>query len=137
MEVLRNMDHRGATSADNSTGDGAGLLMQIPHEFITEVLNMNVGEPGKYGTGLIFLPKDKNEADVCLDILTKNIKEEGLTLVCYRDVPVDSSAPGEIAKTTEPIVKQVFIKANLEQDALERKLYIVRKLTEREIRIRI
>ncbi len=134
LEVLRNMDHRGATSADNSTGDGAGLLMQIPHEYFSEVLNINAGDPGKYGTGLIFLPKEKNEADVCLDILSKNIKEEGLTLVCYRDVPIDSSAPGEIAKTTEPIVKQVFIKANLERDTLERKLYIIRKLTEREIR---
>jgi glutamate synthase (NADPH) large chain len=59
LEVLLNMDHRGATSADNSTGDGAGLLMQIPHDFITNVLKLQVGEPGKYGTGLIFLPKDE------------------------------------------------------------------------------
>ena len=134
LEVLRNMDHRGATSADNSTGDGAGLLMQIPHEFIVEELKLNVGPKGKYGTGLVFLPKDELEANICIDILSKNIKEEGLTLVGYRDVPVDSSAPGEIAKTTEPTVKQVFVKANLERDALERKLYIVRKLTEKEVR---
>ena len=134
LEVLRNMDHRGATGADDSTGDGAGMLMQIPHEFITEVLNLNVGEQGKYGTGIIFLPKDKKEADYCLDVLTRNIEAEGLKLVGYRDVPVNSSVPGEIAKTTEPLVKQVFIKANLEKDALERKLFIVRKLTEREIR---
>jgi len=133
LEVLRNMDHRGATGADDSTGDGAGLLMQIPHEFITEVLNLNVGEQGKYGTGLIFLPKDEKEASYCLDVLTRNIETEGLKLVGYRDVPVNSSAPGEIAKTAEPFIKQVFIKANLEKDALERKLYIVRKLTEREI----
>ncbi len=134
LEVLANMDHRGATSADNATGDGAGILMQIPHEFITKTLNVNVGVKGQYGTGLVFLPKDENEAGKCLDILNKNIEAEGLTLVGYRDVPVDSSAPGEIAKTTEPCVKQVFIKGNLEQDALERKLYLVRKLTEREIR---
>ena len=134
LEVLRNMDHRGATGADDSTGDGAGLLMQIPHEFITDVLNLDVGEQGKYGTGLIFLPKDEKEAEFCIDVLTRNIEEEGLTLVGYRDVPVNSSVPGEIAKTTEPFVKQVFVKANLEKDALERKLYIVRKLTEREIR---
>lgn len=133
LEVLLNMDHRGATSADNSTGDGAGLLMQVPHEFITEVLKIDVGEKGKYGTGLVFLPKEKTEADVCLEILKKNIKNEGLTLVDVRDVPVDSSAPGEIAKTTEPLVKQVFVKANLERDALERKLYIVRKLTEKAV----
>ncbi len=134
LEVLRNMDHRGATGADDSTGDGAGLLMQIPHEFITEVLKLNVGLKGQYGTGLVFLPKEELEANVCVDILTKNIEAEGLTLLGYRDVPVDASAPGEIAKTTEPTIKQVFIKASLEPDALERKLYIVRKLTEKEIR---
>ncbi|MCD6354979.1 MAG: glutamate synthase large subunit [Prolixibacteraceae bacterium] len=134
LEVLKNMDHRGAISADNSTGDGAGMLMQIPHEFITEELKLDVGEQGKYGTGLIFLPKDKKEAEFCTDILTRNIKAEGLKLVGYRDVPVDSSVPGEIAKTTEPFIKQVFVKGNLEKDALERKLYIVRKLTEKKIR---
>lgn len=134
LEVLRNMDHRGATSSDNSTGDGAGMLMQIPHEFITDVLKMNVGPQGKYGTGLVFLPKEELEANICTDILSKNIENEGLTLLGYRDVPVDKSAPGEIAKSTEPFIKQVFVKADLEKDALERKLYIVRKLTEKEIR---
>ena len=134
LDVLLNMDHRGATGADKTTGDGAGLLMQIPHEFITEVLNMDVGEKGTYGTGIVFLPKDENEANFCIEILNKYIREEGLTLVGYRDVPVDSSAPGEIAKTTEPAVKQIFVRANLEKDALERKLYMVRKLAEKEIR---
>ncbi len=134
LEVLLNMDHRGAISADNSTGDGAGILMQIPHEFITEELKMPVGEPGKYGTGLIFLPKDEMEADLCIEVLSKHIQAEGLMLVGYRDVPVDHSAPGEIAKTTEPAIKQVFVKANLEKDDLERKLYVVRKLAEKEIR---
>ena len=134
LDVLLNMDHRGATSADNTTGDGAGLLMQIPHEFITEVLKLDVGEKGNYGTGIIFLPKDESEAAYCIEVLSKHIREEGLTLVGYRDVPVDSSAPGEIAKTTEPAVKQVFIRANLEREAMERKLYMVRKLAEKEIR---
>ncbi len=134
LDVLRNMDHRGAMSADNSTGDGAGILMQIPHEFITAVLKLPVGEKGKYGTGLVFLPGDKKEADLCIEVLSKNIEAEGLTLVGYRDVPVDSSAPGEIAKTNEPLIKQVFVKANLETDALERKLYIVRKMVEKEVR---
>ncbi len=134
LEVLLNMDHRGAISADNSTGDGAGILLQIPHEFITEELKMPVGEPGKYGTGLIFLPKDEKEAALCMEVLSKHIQAEGLTLVGYRDVPVDHSAPGEIAKLTEPSIKQVFVRANLEKDMLERKLYLVRKLTENEIR---
>ena len=117
LEVLLNMDHRGAKSADNSTGDGAGLLMQIPHEFITEVLKIDVGEPGKYGTGLVFLPKDEEEAEFCIQALNRNIQAEGLKLVGWRDVPVDHSAPGEIAKTTEPAIKQVFVRANLEKDA--------------------
>jgi glutamate synthase (NADPH) large chain len=134
LDVLLNMDHRGAISADNSTGDGAGMLLQIPHDFIKEELNIPVGEPGTYGTGLIFLPKDENEAAICIDVLSNHIKAEGLTLIGYRDVPVDHSAPGEIAKTTEPSIKQVFVKATLEKDVLERKLYVVRKLAEREIR---
>jgi glutamate synthase (NADPH/NADH) large chain len=134
LDVLLNMDHRGATSSDNTTGDGAGLLMQIPHEYITEVLKLDVGEKGNYGTGIIFLPKDETEAASCIDVLSKHIMEEGLTLVGYRDVPVDSSAPGEIAKTTEPNVKQIFIRSSLEREALERKLFMVRKLAEKEIR---
>jgi glutamate synthase (NADPH) large chain len=76
----------------------------------------------------------KDEAGFCLDVLTKHIEAEGLKLIAYRDVPVDSSAPGAIAKTTEPAVKQVFVSANLEIDALERKLYMVRKLAEKEVR---
>ena len=134
LEVLRNMDHRGATGADDSTGDGAGIMLQIPHEFITDVLKLNVGIQGKYGTGLVFLPKDELEANICIDILTKNIEAEGLKLLCFRDVPLDTSVPGEIAKTTEPVIKQIFIKSKLEPDALERKLYIARKLAEKEIR---
>ena len=133
LRVLENLDHRGATSADNTTGDGAGILMQIPHEYIKSVLKINVPEPGLYGTGLIFLPQKESEADICLDILTKYIEEEGLELISYRDVPVDTSAPGEIAKLTEPFIKQVFIKGSFESEALERKLYIVRKLTEKAI----
>jgi glutamate synthase (NADPH) large chain len=134
LDVLLNMDHRGAISADNSTGDGAGILMQIPHEFITEVLRMPVGEPGKYGTGLVFLPRDEKEAGLCQEVLSKHIEAEGLTLVGFRDVPVDHSVPGEIAKSTEPAIRQVFVRAHLEKDALERKLYVVRKLAEKEIR---
>jgi glutamate synthase (NADPH/NADH) large chain len=134
LDVLRNMDHRGAVNADNSSGDGAGILMQIPHEFIVDVLKVDVGEPGKYGTGLIFLPRDEKESSVCLDVLTQNIEAEGLRLVGYRDVPVDSTVPGEIARMNEPVIKQVFVKASLEKDVLERKLYLIRKIVEKEIR---
>ena len=134
LEVLLNMDHRGATSADNSTGDGAGLLMQVPHDFITQALKIDVGVRGTYGTGLVFLPRNESEASICLEVLKKNISDEGLELVAIRDVPVDHSVPGEIAKLAEPAIKQVFVKGYLEQDALERKLFVVRKLTEHAIR---
>ncbi len=134
LEVLRNMDHRGAINADNSSGDGAGILMQIPHEFIVDVLKINVGEPGKYGTGLIFLPKDEKESSICIDLLSQYIEKEGLRIAGYRDVPVDSTVPGEIARSAEPAIKQVFVRASLEKDVLERKLYLVRKSVEKEIR---
>ncbi len=133
LEVLVNMTHRGAESADNKSGDGAGILVQVPHEFNVSQ-GIKVPMPGRYGTGHVFLPNDPYEADNCLEVLNKTIKEEGLELIGYRDVPVNSSVIGEIAMKTEPQIKQIFVKGNLEQDALERKLYVVRKLVEKAIR---
>jgi glutamate synthase (NADPH/NADH) large chain len=88
---------------------------------------------GKYGSGLLFLPKNEEEAEECIAVLNETIKEEGLSLIGYRDVPVNSSVIGEIAARTEPLIKQVFIKGNYEQGKLERKLFIVRKVTENKI----
>ncbi len=134
LDVLLNMNHRGATSADNSTGDGAGILIQIPHRFISKTLGIDAGLPGRYATGLVFLPTREKEASLCLDVLNRHIREEGLELIGYREVPVDHAAPGKIARTTEPTIKQVFVRSQLEQDALERKLFVVRKLTEHTVR---
>lgn len=133
LEVLKNMDHRGATNSDNTSGDGAGILIQVPHDFIIKQ-GIAVPSPGKYGTGLVFLPVNAKEARLCEAVLEKHFKDEGLELIGYRDVPVDSAVVGEIARGSEPVIRQVFVKANLEQDALERKLYLARKLTEKEIR---
>lgn len=133
LEVLRNLDHRGAKGSDNASGDGAGVMVQIPHEFIKDVLKVRVPEKGSYGTGLIFLPQIEEEAQACVEILSNIIKEEGLQLIAFRDVPTDSNIPGEIARTTEPRIKQVFIKGNLEEEVLEQKLYIVRKLAEKAV----
>ncbi|MBZ4676034.1 MAG: gltB [Anaerophaga sp.] len=134
LEVLVNMTHRGAESADNKSGDGAGILMQVPHDYF-RTLDFDLPAAGSYGTGLVFLPSDANSAKACLEILNKNIIEEGLELIGYRDVPVDSDAIGEIAKSSEPAIKQVFVTGNFsEQDALERKLYLLRKVTENAIR---
>ncbi len=135
LEVLRNLDHRGAKGADNVSGDGAGILVQIPHRFIKEVLQVPVSEAGTYGTGLLFLPKEENAAGALTDILKKTVLEEGLEWAGLRDVPVQSSVLGEIAKSTEPVIKQAFIRGqHLEQDVLERRLYIIRKVTEKKIR---
>ncbi len=133
LEVLVNMTHRGAESSDNKSGDGAGILIQVPHEFCNS-LEFDLPEPGKYGTGLLFLPEEDREALLCQDELNKNLQEEGLELVGYRDVPVDSNVIGEIAKRTEPKIRQVFVKGKFEQDKIERKLFIARKVTEKAIR---
>ncbi|UBM62407.1 glutamate synthase large subunit [Candidatus Sulfidibacterium hydrothermale] len=135
FEVLRNLDHRGARGADNVSGDGAGILVQVPHDFIREVLKVNVLEAGTYGTGLLFMPKEKTVAEACLRLLKETVTEEGLSLSGVRDVPVNSSVLGEIARSTEPLIKQIFIEGkNLEPDELERRLYIIRKMTEKKIR---
>ncbi|PWE01202.1 glutamate synthase large subunit [Marinilabilia rubra] len=134
LEVLVNMTHRGAESADNKSGDGAGILMQVPHDYFS-TFDFDLPAAGHYGTGLIFLPSDPEEAKACLEVFNKNIVAEGLDLIGYRDVPVNSDVIGEIARSSEPVVRQVFVTGDLEeQDALERKLFLVRKLTENEIR---
>ncbi|SMO61362.1 glutamate synthase (NADPH/NADH) large chain [Saccharicrinis carchari] len=133
LEVLVNMTHRGAESSDNKSGDGAGILIQVPHEFCSS-LGFNLPAPGKYGTGLLFLPNNNKEAMLCQEVLNAQLMEEGLELIGYRDVPVDTSVIGEIAKKSEPQIRQIFVKGKYEQNKLERKLFIARKVTERKIR---
>ncbi len=133
LDVLINMTHRGAESADNKTGDGAGMLIQLPHDFFVSK-GINLPNPGQYGAGFIFLPKNKNSAKQCLEIFEKIVSEERLSIITYRDVPVNSSCLGEIALSSEPDMKQVFVTGNFEPEELERKLFIVRKLTENAIR---
>lgn len=132
LQVLENMVHRGAESADNMTGDGAGILVQIPHEFIL-LQGIAVPSKGKYGTGLVFMPKNENRANECLKVIGDYINQEGLQLLYVRDVPVNSEILGEISKSNEPDIKQIFITGAYTQDELERKLYIVRKKIERAL----
>ncbi len=135
MEVLQRMTHRGAESADNRTGDGAGVMLQIPHYFYRHIVPTLPGL-GQYGTGLVFLPRDKREAEFCLKAYEKIIRDEGLEVLAWRDVPVDASVLGDIARASEPVIKQVFLASRVERDQhdLERKLYIVRKQIELVIR---
>ncbi len=132
LRVLENMKHRGAEGADNKTGDGAGIMVQIPHEFIL-LQGIPVPEKGKYGTGLIFLPKDPKEQEHLLSIVIEEIEREGLTLMHLRAVPVNPDVLGQSARETEPDIKQVFITGTTQPENLERTLYVIRKKIERRI----
>lgn len=133
LKVLENMKHRGAEGADNKTGDGAGIMLQIPHEFIL-LQGIPVPEKGKYGTGLVFLPKDEKEQAGMLSIMIEEIEREGLNLMHLRNVPVNSSVLGKDALATEPDIKQVFITGVTDAGNIDRTLYIIRKRIERRIR---
>lgn len=132
LKVLENMQHRGAEGADNKTGDGAGIMLQIPHEFIL-LQGIPVPEKGKYGTGLLFLPKDLKDQAAILDIITEEIEKEGLTFMHLRDVPTNNSILGTAALATEPDVKQIFITGFTEPTKAEKTLYIIRKRIENRI----
>ena len=103
LKVLENMKHRGAEGADNKTGDGAGIMVQIPHEFIL-LQGIPVPEKGKYGTGLVFLPKDKARQEAILSIMLEEIEREGLTLMHLRTVPVNSEVLGESARKSKEVL---------------------------------
>ncbi len=130
LKVLENMRHRGAEGADNKTGDGAGILLQIPHEFIL-LQGIPVPEKGKYGSGIVFLPKDETERSTILSIMIDEIEKEGLRLMHLRKVPVNPDILGKDALATEPDIRQVFITGCNEQQVLELKLYIIRKRIEK------
>lgn len=133
LKVLENMRHRGAEGADNKTGDGAGIMLQIPHEFIL-LQGIPVPEKGKYGTGLLFLPKDdKSQSDI-LSIVIEEIEKEGLTLMHLRNVPTCSEILGETALAAEPDIKQIFITGFADSQTADQKLYLIRKRIENKIR---
>ncbi len=134
LKVLENMRHRGAEGSDGKTGDGAGILLQIPHEFIL-LQGIPVPEKGKYGTGLVFLPKEQKEQDEILRIMIEEIERENLSLMHLRNVPTNSACLGDGAAATEPCIKQVFITGVSDDDLpnFERKLYIIRKKIENRV----
>src|SRR5438874_7593788 len=133
LTVLRNLTHRGAVGWDPKLSDGAGLLIQIPDKFLREVMakqGMKLPPAGQYGVGIVFLPRDPASRFACEYEIERAIKDEGQALLGWRDVPVDNSDLAEPAKRIEPVIRQVFIgrgKGVTVTDALERKLYIIRK----------
>ncbi len=136
LEILDKLEHRGAVSADGKTGDGAGILIDIPHDFFKAECKFDLPEPGGYAVGNVFLPQKENQRNYCISVFEENIKKQGLQLLGWRNVPVNRSVPGRIAMETEPFVKQVFIAKNdSAQDFFHfnLKLFIARKVTEHAI----
>ena len=140
LEVLINLTHRGAAGCDPETGDGAGILIQIPHVFFAREcgeLGMQLPEPGDYGVGMCFLPVDKQDRLLCEGVIERIAQEEGLTVLGWRDTPVNGIAIGREARASQPYIEQLFLGKsaglNLDEDAFERLLYKVRRRTENEM----
>jgi glutamate synthase (NADPH/NADH) large chain len=138
LEVLINLTHRGAAGCDPETGDGAGILIQIPHVFFAREcgeLGMPLPEPGAYGVAMCFLPVDKHSRLQCEGVIERIAQEEGLTVIGWRDTPVNGIAIGREARASQPYIEQLFLgrPAGLDEDAFERLLYKVRRRTENEI----
>ena len=138
IEILINLTHRGACGCDPETGDGAGVLIQIPHEFFMREcakLGFGLPDPGEYGVGMMFLPVELQQRLLCEGIVEKIAREEGLIPLGWRDTPLHVDSIGRQARATQPYIEQVFIRAGegMTQDEFERKLYVVRRRAETEI----
>lgn len=136
LEILVKLEHRGAVSSDGVTGDGAGILIDIPHKFFKIFCEFELPKPGQYAVSNVFLPRKENQRQFCIDVFEKEIANQGLKLIGWRDVPVNSEILGEIAKSTEPFVNQIFIgKSHPEQTDKEfnLKLFAARKIAEHTI----
>ncbi len=137
LDILINLDHRGAVSSDGRTGDGAGILFDIPHDFFKKVCDFEIPEAREYAVGMAFMPKSKNQTDFCKTTFEDSLRNQNLQILGWRDVPVDASNLGQIAAEKEPIVKQVFVGKNgleLTEQQFNAKLFAARKFAEHTIR---
>ncbi|HYW42325.1 MAG TPA: glutamate synthase large subunit [Bryobacteraceae bacterium] len=138
IQVLVNLTHRGACGCDPETGDGAGVLIQIPHKFFAREsarLGFTLPAPGEYGIGMTFLPVEPHPRFLCEGIIERIVREEGLNVLGWRDTPIEGSAIGRVARASQPYIEQIFVSRSkgMTEEQLERKLYIVRKRAEAEI----
>jgi glutamate synthase (NADPH/NADH) large chain len=138
IQILVNLQHRGASGSDPITGDGAGVLIQIPHAFFEREctkLGFTLPLPGEYGVGMIFLPVERHQRLICEGIIERIAREEGLHILGWRDTPIAADAIGRVARASQPYIEQIFIRRTpgMDPDALERKLYIIRKRIEAEV----
>ena len=132
LQVLEHLVHRGAEGADPKTGDGAGIMVQVPHEFIL-LQGVPVPEKGRYGTGLVFLPKDAEAQEMMFDVMEREALSLGMKLMAVRDVPTNSEGLGEVARAAEPAIKQIFVSDEETADPIEIRLYLMRKAMEKKI----
>src|SRR5262245_54807554 len=133
IEVLLNLQHRGACGCEKNTGDGAGILMQVPHRFFQEVTapaRIALPAAGQYGVGVVFLPNDPGSRAACEHLFEEVVTDEGQTFLGWREVPTDNRMIGPTAQRSQPIIKQLFVGRGpdvADDDAFERKLYVIRR----------
>src|SRR5215211_5421870 len=134
LEALDNLEHRGAEGADVRTGDGAGILTQMPDAFFRGVVDFELPPPGRYGVGVCFLPHDETHRDQIEQLVERNVRVEGQHVLGWRDVPIDEAHVGDSANACRPHIRQIFVGAgphhDEDQDAFERKLYVIRRIVE-------
>ena len=135
LEILVKLEHRGGVSADGKTGDGAGLLIDIPHDYFKRVCDFSIPNSREYAVAMVFLPKISNQFDFCKTTFEKEINAQGLKVLGWRKVPVDSSHLGEIALASEPVIEQLFVgkNDNISEAIFKSKLYAARKITEHTV----
>ena len=139
LEILINLGHRGASGADPETGDGAGVLIQMPHGFFLKEcsrIGIDLPQPGSYGVGMVFLPQDDSDRDTCERMVERVVADEGLTFLGWREVPVSKDAIGTLAARVQPTIKQFFVaprEPGEDRLPIELQLYLVRKQVERAI----
>jgi len=140
LEVLLNLEHRGACGCEKNTGDGAGILMQIPHKFLAAACataRINLPAAGQYGVGVVFLPHDPGSRAACEHLFEKVVRDEGQKFLGWREVPTDNSMIGPTAKRSQPVIKQLFVGRGAsitDDDAFERKLYVIRRRARHAVR---
>jgi glutamate synthase domain-containing protein 2/glutamate synthase domain-containing protein 1/glutamate synthase domain-containing protein 3 len=134
LQAVENLEHRGATGADARTGDGAGMLLQMPHAFFRASVDFELPDPGRYGVAVCFLPTDPARRSKLEALLELNVRIEGQRVLGWRDIPVDTDHVGETADRTRPVMRQLLVEAGPgfegDQDAFERKLYVIRRICE-------
>ena len=139
LEVLLNLEHRGATGAEKDTGDGAGILLQMPHAFLAREagkLGIALPAPGRYGAGMVFLPPSEHGQEAIGKLFEETVRAEGQQLLGWRNVPTDNGSLGGTAKASQPTIRQIFIGRGddvADAAAFERKLYVIRRLVEKKV----